>query len=191
VEDVLGRLRKVAEGAALMAEVQAKLTVRCGVPEMLVNVAGSRIVQANLDRLGPVAFTPEEQEFARELQRACGVEPKGLDGSVQPLRPQPADPTLGSTDAAAVSWLVPTLNLRVTTVPAGVPGHAWPVVACSRTAMGHRGMIHAAKVLAATAVDLFEDGQARVAIQTEFRQKTRGSSYRPLIPEGPPPIPGP
>jgi aminobenzoyl-glutamate utilization protein B len=174
-----------------MAEVEANLTVQCGVPEMLVNEAGAKLVQANLERLGPIAFTAEEQQFAREVQRACGVEPKGLDGSVQPLRPQPPDPTTGSTDAAAVSWLVPTLNLRVTTVPAGVPGHAWPVVACSRTSMGHRGMIHAARVLAATAVDLFEDDKARQAIRAEFRRKTEDSQYRPLIPDGPPPPPKP
>jgi hypothetical protein len=45
-------------------------------------------------------------------------------------------------------------------------------------------------VLAATAVDLFEDGKLRHAIQAEFQAKTRGSDYRPLIPEGPPdPVP--
>jgi hypothetical protein len=52
-------------------------------------------------------------------------------------------------------------------------------------------MIHAAKVLAATAVDLFEDGAMRQAIQAEFQAKTWGSVYRPLIPEGPPARPGP
>jgi aminobenzoyl-glutamate utilization protein B len=174
-----------------MAEVEARMTVQCGVPEMLVNEAGARLLQANLDRLGPVAFTAEEQRFAHEVQRACDVEPRGLDGSVQPFRPQPPDPTLGSTDAAAVSWRVPTLNLRVTTMPAGVPGHAWPVVACSGMSIGHRGMIHAAKVLAATAVDLFEDATARETIRAEFRRKTEGSLYRPLIPEGPPSPPKP
>jgi aminobenzoyl-glutamate utilization protein B len=122
---------------------------------------------------------------------ACGIEPKGLGGSIQPLRPQPSDPTLGSTDVAAVSWSVPTLILRVTTVPAGVPGHAWPIVACSRTSMGHRGMIHAAKVLAATTVDLFEDETARQAIRAEFRRKTGGALYRLLIPDGPPSLPEP
>jgi aminobenzoyl-glutamate utilization protein B len=187
VEEVLTRLRKVSEGSGLMAEVESKLTVQCGVPEMLVNEAGARLVQANLERLGPIAFTAGEQQFARDVQRACGIEPKGLDGSIQPLRPQPPDPAKGSTDAAAVSWLVPTLNLRATTLPAGVPGHAWPVAACSRTSMGHRGMIHAAKALVATAVDLFEDAQAREAIQAEFRRKTEQSHrYRPLVPEGPP-----
>jgi aminobenzoyl-glutamate utilization protein B len=191
VEEVVGRLRKVVEGAALMAEVQATMTVQNGVPEMLVNEVGAKLVQANLERLGPVMFTPEEQRFAREVQRACGAEPVGLDGSVRPLQPQPPDPTLGSTDAAAVSWRVPTLNLRVTAVPSGVPGHAWPVAACSGTSMGHRGMIYAAKVLAATGVDLFQDESARAAIRDEFRRKTEGSTYRPLIPDGPPKLPEP
>jgi aminobenzoyl-glutamate utilization protein B len=50
---------------------------------------------------------------------------------------------------------VPTSNLRVTTVPARVHGHPWPVAACGGTSMGHRGMICAAKVFAATALDLF------------------------------------
>jgi aminobenzoyl-glutamate utilization protein B len=189
-EDVLARLRKAADGAGLMAEVEPVLTVRSGVPEMLVNEEGARLMQANLERLGPLTFTAEEQRFARELQRACGVEPRGLDGSIQPLRPQPPDPTLGSTDVAAVSWRVPTLNLRVTTVPAGVPGHSWPVVACSGSSMGHRGMIHAAKVLAATAVDLFEDGEARAAVRAEFDRKAKGATYRLLIPDGPPAPPG-
>ena len=52
-------------------------------------------------------------------------------------------------------------------------------------------MIHAAKVLAATAADLFADGKMRHAIQVEFQEKTRGSVYRPLIPDGPPAIPRP
>jgi aminobenzoyl-glutamate utilization protein B len=110
---------------------------------------------------------------------------------IQPLRPQPPDPTLGSTDVAAVSWRVPTLNLRVTTVPVGVPGHAWPVVACSGSSIGHRGMVHAARVLAATAVDLFDDEATRAAIRAEFDRKAKGATYRPLIPDGPPVLPGP
>jgi aminobenzoyl-glutamate utilization protein B len=185
-EDVLGRLRKAADGAGMMAEVQSRLIVNSGVPEMLVNEAGARLLQKTLEQLGPVAFTTEEQRFACEVQSACGVEPKGLDGSVQPLRPQPPDPTLGSTDVAAVSWRVPTVNLRVTTVPVGVPGHAWPVVACSGSSIGHRGMIHAAKTLAMTAVVLFEDEPARASIRDEFVRRSKDSTYRLLIPNGPP-----
>jgi len=182
VQEVLERLRKVAAGAALMAEVESRLTVQSGVHEMLVSEAGSKLLQANLQRLGPISYTAEEQKFAQSIQREVGVEPKGLDGSVRPLQPQPVDPPGGSTDVADVSWIVPTLNLRVTASPVGVPSHAWPVVACSGMSIGHKGMLHAAKVLAATMVDLFTKPETRDSIKAEFRAKTKGLHYEPLVP---------
>lgn len=189
VEEVLGRLQKVAQGAGLMAEVETRVTVQGGVSEMLVNQAGAKLVQANLDRLGPIVYTEEEQQFARAIQRATGVELKGLDGTVRPLRPQPTDPPGGSTDVADVSWIVPMLNLRVTAAPAGVPWHSWAVAACGGMSIGHKAMMRAADVLAMTMVDLFSDPQALQAIQAEFREKTKGHAYKPLIPEGPPRLP--
>ncbi|HMA11522.1 MAG TPA: hypothetical protein VKO83_06515, partial [Steroidobacteraceae bacterium] len=88
VQDVLERLRKVAEGAALMAGVTGKVTVQAGDYEILVNEAGARLLDANLRWLGPIAYSPEEQAFARELQRAAGVEPVGMDATVGPLEGQ-------------------------------------------------------------------------------------------------------
>jgi aminobenzoyl-glutamate utilization protein B len=189
VEDVFGRARKIAEGAALMAGVESKVTVQGGDYEMLVNLTGEKLIHANLTWLGPIQYTTEEQEFAKAIQRACGVEEKGLDGVIQPLRPPKPDPDGGSTDVGDVSWIVPTLHLSVTTAPAGAPWHAWPVVACGGMSIGHKGLAQAAKALAATMVDLFLDGQAREAIQAEFKQKTKGEVYKPYIPDGPPPIP--
>jgi aminobenzoyl-glutamate utilization protein B len=191
VDEVLGRLRNVARGAGLMADVEASLTVQSGVHEMLVNQSGARLVQANLARLGPISYTAEEQAFARQLQTEAGVPAQGLDGSVRPLRPPPDDPPGGSTDVADVSWLVPMVNLRVTAFPTGVPGHAWPVVACSGMSIGHKGMLYAADALAMTLVDLFTDPEARSAIQAEFREQTRDFQYRPLLPKGPPRLPEP
>jgi aminobenzoyl-glutamate utilization protein B len=189
VEDVFGRARKIAEGAALMAGVESKVTVQGGDYEMLVNLTGEKLIHANLTWLGPIQYTTEEQEFAKAIQRACGVEEKGLDGAIQPLRPPKPDPEGGSTDVGDVSWIVPTLHLSVTTAPAGAPWHAWPVVACGGMSIGHKGLAQAAKALAATMVDLFVDAQAREAIQAEFKQKTKGEVYKPYIPEGPPPVP--
>jgi aminobenzoyl-glutamate utilization protein B len=60
VQDVLDRLRKVAEGAALMAGVTQTVTVQAGDYEVLVNEAGERLLDANLRWLGPIAYTPEE-----------------------------------------------------------------------------------------------------------------------------------
>ena len=189
VEELLARARKIAEGAALMAGVESKLTVQTGDYELLVNLAGAKLIHANMTWIGPIQYTPEEQEFAKAIQRATNVEAKGLNGAVQPLEPPKRDPDGGSTDVGDVSWNVPTLHLSVTTAPENAPWHAWPVVACGGMSIGHKGMTYAAKVLAATMVDLFEDSKARATIQAEFKEKTKGEIYKPYVPEGPPPIP--
>jgi hypothetical protein len=73
--------------------------------------------------------------------------------------------------------------------PKDVPWHAWPVVASSRTSIGHKGMIRAAHVLAATAVDLFADTATRAGIQKEWAEKTKDVTYKWLVPDGPPLLP--
>lgn len=82
-----------------------------------------------------------------------------------------------------------TLHLSVTTAPEAAPWHAWPVVASGGMSIGHKGLDLAAKTLAATMVDLFEDAKLREEIRAEFKEKTKGSVYKPYIPTGPPPVP--
>src|SRR5512135_3021636 len=189
VEQLLARARKIADGAALMTETDAKITVQGGDWETLVNLAGAKVVYANLEWLGPVPFAPEEQEFAKEIQRATGVEPKGLEAKVKPWAAPKPDPEGGSTDVGDVSWVVPMLGLGVTTAPLDAPWHAWPTVACAGMSIGHKGLVYAAKALAATMIDLYEDPKTVQAIQAEFKEKTKGVVYKPFIPEGPPPLP--
>ncbi len=190
VQQVLSRIRKIAEGAALMTETESKITMQSGNWETLVNLAGAKVVLANLQKLGPVGFTPEEQEFAKAIQKATGVEPKGLEGKVKPWAAPKPDPEGGSTDVGDVSWIVPMLGLGVTTSPLDAPWHAWPVVACGGMSIGHRALVYAAKVLAASMVDLYEQPKIVQAIQAEFQEKTKGIAYKPFIPDGPPPLPG-
>jgi aminobenzoyl-glutamate utilization protein B len=187
VDEVLARLRQVAEGAALMAGVTHTLAVQAGDYEILVNEAGARLLDANLRWLGPIAYTPEEQAFAKALQAAAGVEPRGMESEIGALLGQEKEG--GSTDVGDVSWNVPTLHVSVATAPRGVPWHAWPVVAAGGTSIGHKGMLAAAKTLAATLVDLLDDPAARAAVRAEFEEKTRGFVYKPLVPDGPPSLP--
>jgi len=92
------RARHLAEGAALMAEVEQKLTVCGGNWETLVNLTGEKLMFNNMTWLGPIKFTPEEQEFAKEIQKSLGFEPKGLDETIQPWAAPKPDPEGGSTD---------------------------------------------------------------------------------------------
>jgi aminobenzoyl-glutamate utilization protein B len=190
VEDVMKRVREIATGAGMMAGVESKLTVQAGSYEMLVNMTGARLLHSNLKSLGPIPYTPEEIEFSRTIQRNTEKETKGLKGEVQPLKdPPPPHPEGGSTDVGDVSWITPVIHLSVTTAPADTPWHSWPVVASGRTSIGHKGMLYAAKALALTMIDLFEDPAKREAIRAEFREKTKGQVYKGYIPDGPPPVP--
>jgi aminobenzoyl-glutamate utilization protein B len=187
VDEVVAWLRQAAQGAALMAGVEGKLTVQAGDYEILVNEAGARLLDANLRWVGPITYTPEEDRFARELQTSAGVAPVGMDSAIVSLEGQEQEG--GSTDVGDVSWNVPTLHVSVTTAPRGVPWHAWPVVAAGGMSIGHKGMVLAAKTLAATMVDLLDDPAARDAVRTEFARKTQGLVYKPYVPDGPPPVP--
>jgi aminobenzoyl-glutamate utilization protein B len=63
------------------------------------------------------------------------------------------------------------------------------VVATGGMSIGHKGMVQAAKVLAATMVDLYEQPQSLAAVQAEFKAKKGDTTYKSYIPDGPPPVP--
>ncbi len=61
------------------------------------------------------------------------------------------EPMIGSTDVADVSWVVPTVEARVATHAIGTPRPCLAViVAQGKSPAAHKGMVHAAKIMAAT-----------------------------------------
>jgi aminobenzoyl-glutamate utilization protein B len=187
VEALLARIRKIAEGAALMTETTADLQVQGGSWELLIMESGAKLLDANLRWIGAPKFTADEQEFAKKIQRATDVPDKGMSEAIHPLAGQPEEG--GSTDVGDVSWIVPTLNLTVATAPKDAPWHAWPVVATGGMSIGHKGMIVAAKTLAATMVDLYERPQALREVRAEFERKRGDVVFKAYLPDGPPPLP--
>jgi len=55
--------------------------------------------------------------------------------------------------------------------------------------IGHKGMVFAAKSLAMTMVDLFENEQLRKDVRAEFDQRKGNQVYKAYIPDGPAPVP--
>ncbi|MFP5247185.1 MAG: amidohydrolase, partial [Thermoanaerobaculia bacterium] len=189
VDRLLGRLRQIAQGAALAADVESTLTVQGGDWNMLVNMPGQRAAWENMNWLGPIAFTAEEHAFAKQIQKETGVPEKGLMANVKAYEDKPGPPEGGSTDVADVSWNIPTIHLSVTTAPYAAPWHAWPVVACGGMSIGHKGMVWASKALAATMIDLYREPQLLQSVVADFMKNTEGITYKPYIPEGPPRVP--
>ena len=184
VEATYQRLLKIAEGAALATATESRVTLITGVHEMLLNRPLQEAMQANLDVVGAPPFTQEDQAFARELQRFLGVEEKGLDTEVKPLKPEPEPPGGGSTDVAEVSWIAPAASLSVTTAAAGIPWHSWATTASHGTEGSVRGAEVAAKVLALTGVDLLLRPDLVREARAFWEQKTDGKPYVSPVPEG-------
>ena len=82
-----------------------------------------------------------------------------------------------------MSWQTPTAQIHVAAWPNGCPGHSWQNVSCDGTSIGQKAAVCAAKVLAATAVDLMEDPSLLSAARREF-EKAAASGYVCPIPEG-------
>ena len=188
VDIVFARVQEIVRGAALIAGVEPVIRIQTGLSDMIILDNGLKLLHENLAWVGAPTYTEAEQAFAKSLQTNSGAQPVGMKPELAPLAPVVPDPPGGSTDVGDVSQVVPTLHFYGATAPSGVPWHAWPVVASSGMSIGHKGMMMASKALAATAVDLFANAELRGRIRGEFAEKTKGMTYKWLVPDGPPPV---
>ncbi|MBA4743773.1 MAG: amidohydrolase [Muricauda sp.] len=183
------RVKAMAEGAAIMANVDYKYSLISGIYETLVNREGGKIMQNNLELLGPITYTEEEITYGKAIQEATGKPQVGMDGEIHPLKETEELPGGGSTDVGDVSWNVPNINLGVTVAPKGTPWHSWAVVACGGMSIGHKGMIYASKAMGMTMLDLFDDPKLVEKVKEEYNTRKGDVKYEAMI-DGPPPIPG-
>jgi aminobenzoyl-glutamate utilization protein B len=182
------RVEEMAEGAAILANVDYKVNLISGVHEVLVNRTGSAALQKNLESLGSISYTEEEQNFAKKIQEATGKPQIGLVSKIEPMEETAEHSMGGSTDVGDVSWVVPTIRLSATTAPNGTPWHSWAVVASGGMSIGHKGMAYAAKALSMTMVDLFQNPELVESVKAEFKEKKGDYVYKGFVPDGPPPI---
>ena len=185
---VYERIKEMAEGAAIMADVDYKISLISGIYEVLVNRRGGEIMQSNLELLGPIEYTEDEIAFGKRIQQETGKEQVGMDASINPLLPTAEHPGGGSTDVGDVSWNVANISLGVPTAPKGTPWHSWAVVACGGMSIGHKGMTYAAKAMGMTMVDLFENPKWVEQVKAEYKERKGNTVYKAIVPDGPPPI---
>ena len=182
VEDYFERLEKIAEGAALMTGTTWELEVITDNHEVLPNRPLSELIYKNLERIGPPEFTDEEKTFARAVQESGGMEHAvALSETLEPLTDEPGQ-GLASTDVGDVSWRVPVGRLTVATYAFGSPGHSWQIVACTGTSIGEKGLLVAAKAMAASAVDVYLDPTIAEAAREDFERRRQAYPFVSLLP---------
>ncbi|UCC83030.1 MAG: amidohydrolase [Gemmatimonadota bacterium] len=190
VQEYYDWILKIAEGAAMATRTTHEVSLITGVHETLLNRPLQEVMQRNLGIVGAPPFSDEYQEFARELQRSLELEETGLDTEIQPLADEPEPVSGGSTDVAEVSYIAPTVGLRVTTAAADIPWHSWAVAASHGREGSIAGATVAAKVMALTGIDLLTDPALLQAANEFFLEQTGGAPYVSPVPaEQKPPVP--
>jgi len=180
VNEMIARLRKAADGAALATETRAQVTLLFSVRDPIPNGPLEGVLQKELDRVGPPVFDATEVEFARAIQKELGYETAGLAASVTPYRELSG--ATASSDIGEVSAVVPLAELGVATRPVGTAAHHWAQTSCAAHPIGQKGMIVAAKVLAGSAVDLLTDPATVARARADFQKETKGVAYVSPIP---------
>ncbi|HEY7290477.1 MAG TPA: amidohydrolase [Vicinamibacterales bacterium] len=177
LDGIWERMVNAAKGAALGTGTTMELEVTGAVWNVLPNEYLAGIVERNLERVGGFTYTAEEQKFAEELRKTLTEAPAIEIGSQEKIQPMRIG-TVGSasTDLADVSWNVPTAQVVAATFVPGVPAHSWQATACAGGSIGVKGMMVAAKTMALTTVDLFDDPTNIQKARAEFDRK-RGPDF--------------
>lgn len=194
--DLVARVHAISEGAALMSGVRVDSKVFSAVSNLLGNRPLEEAMQAEFDALGPVPFDANDEKFAAEVSATLTKDDIADTFHRLNMKPDydmalcdfvaPLDRLfvggIGSTDVGDVSWVVPTVQARVATCAMGTPFHTWQLTAQGKEPFAHKGMIHAAKVMAATARATILSNELRTAAKKAHAEHLATFPYACPIP---------
>jgi aminobenzoyl-glutamate utilization protein B len=182
LDGIWERIIKTAEAGALATGTTMEMEIVGSTPELLPNDAMISLFDRNLREVGGVAYSAEERRFAEALQKTFMAGSTRAVDEASTVRPPEEPLTIGSTDAADVSWVVPSGWLLAATYVPGTSGHTWQATACTGGSIGRKGMMVAAKTLALTSMDLLTDPALVSAARASFEKVKAGRPYRSRIP---------
>ncbi len=197
LEPIYERIKKIAEGAALMTETELKIDHSGGLYNVIPSKVLSEVVTANMREVGPPKYTEEELEFAAEIAKSFPKEAK-IDGLRKYKVPDweryldvdlvtdildpwdEGETSPGSSDVGDVSWKTPTLEFGTTCNVLGAPGHSWQFVACCGSTIGHKSLVFAAKAMAGSVLDLLTKPELLKKAKEEHEERLKGRTYKPV-----------
>lgn len=192
------RVQNVARGAALMTDCRLDIVFDKACSNLLPNTTLNQVLHARLLAEGPLTVEAEEHSRAGLFQGTLsasdidavsrplasvlrGKVPAVFEG-VAPFNPDLHEVLAGSTDVADVSWIAPTAQIWMACYAFGTPMHSWQMVSQGQSSLAHAGMVRAARVLAATAIELIENPALIARAKAELLERRRGQPYVCPIP---------
>ncbi len=179
MEGIMARVHRCAEGASIATGTSWEMEFKTASHEKIPNRALSTVLYRNFLEIGGPDFTREDQDLARAIQKRMNVPQTGLDNSIPPLR----EGASILTDNSEYSWFAPFAMIWVATAPEGFGWHNREIAECTRSSIGRKAMTTAAKVLAASCVELFRKPELLSEAKRELAERLAGRTYKSLIPD--------
>lgn len=188
IADIRSTLERAAKAAAIAIGAQYSQRLVSATRPWLPNHAMAELAYRNLLLVAPPAFTDEDLEFARQLQKSIGLEPMEEPFDLQPKHPKTEAAAFigGADDVTEFSWHAPTCWIHVsyqfrTTGHSNAP--SWSTAALAKMNVGHQCMLTAAKAMALTAIELIVEPNELEKAQLEHKERTSAEWQDVLIPE--------
>lgn len=202
VQEIYKRVIDVAEGAAKMTGTEMTYELYAGLSDYIPNRVLTTLVDECMHEIGPAAYdeedyalarrflnetsTPEELEAKKaKFTRMFGAErldeilERPIHSEIAPVnwyRPAMS----GSTDVGDASYVMPTAQVMMASATLGTTSHTWQYTAHGNTAMAHKAMLTAGKVLALAAIRLVEDPDMLEKARAEWMAETGGVYNCPI-----------
>ena len=193
--DLVERVKRIAQGAALMTETSVEVRIVSAVSNLVGNAPLERTLHGVMAELGAPHFDDADRAFAQKIRatfgegaveavyKTIGMAPVDapLADFLVPLD-APRDPAMGSTDVGDVSWVVPTVQAHAPTVAIGTPFHTWQVVAQGKAPAAHKAMLQVAKAMAATGAALVSDPALLAEAKADLARRVGPRGYTSPLP---------
>lgn len=190
------RVKKIAEGAALMTETSMEMRIVSAVSNTLGNAPLENALHSAMEELGAPVFDDADRDYAAKIRATFSDEDIESVYRVigQPVTDAPLadflvpldskrNPSVGSTDIGDVSWVVPTVQVHAPTIAIGTALHTWQVVAQGKSPAAHKAMVHAAKAMAALGLAVVTNLVLREEAKEALRIQTLKTPYVAPIPD--------
>ena len=186
LKDVLERVKKVANGAAMMTETEVKIKVRSISSETFIVHSFNRFCYEAIQKVPKPVYTEEEIAFARELYGNIMGKPFSGD----PIPTDFTEPTgvtsyvPASTDVGYLTHDVPTCRLFGWGMLHGVPVHHWGITAGAGTPIGTKAAVQAGQAVAQCVYEILSNpGEIRIWKDELSRLTASEADFTPIYPD--------
>ena len=209
VKEIFARINDIAKGAALMTGTEMKMEFVKACSNLVDNTTLQEVMYENAISIEREGYTEEEMKLASEFHATFGNVKMDIQAALKNyeksnkaaaeavMAPYAAAPLkdfimpladvengmAGSTDVGDVSYVCPTVQFKGLTEVAGTPAHTWQWTAQGKSSIAHKGMIFSAKVMAGTAIDMYENPDKIEAAKKELNSRLGGGTYEAPIPK--------